>query len=244
MSRRRDLNEGERALWARVTRDISPVRKEPGQPDEVPTRGPICEPARQPGDPDMRRDLENDILTRPAAAAHRPVPVSGTVPVTLAGPLRGGKTPNPSRVPASPAFGAGDPGLDRRLVRKGKGGRAAVDFVLDLHGMTEAVARALFERTIKRAAADGFQCVLVITGKGGPASASAMAQRRRGGEPWRTHDDPYAAPWSDSRPGVLRRRFFDWVDAEAIRPLISRVSQARPRDGGTGAFYVIIKSKA
>ncbi len=112
-----------------------------------------------------------------------------------------------------PAFGAGDPAADRRAAK----GLIPIERTLDLHGLTEAAAHARVTRFIFGAQGDGARLVLVITGKGAG----------RGGE----------------GRGVLRRRFVDWVETAPLRAAIARVSQARPKDGGEGAFYVFLKRK-
>lgn len=119
-----------------------------------------------------------------------------------------------------PAIAAGDPAAVRRARR----GRLPVEARLDLHGLTVAAARVAFGAFLERAARDGKRCVLVITGKGaGAAPASPLERAPR---------------------GVIRRSFLEWIDAPALRPLIARVARAAPHDGGDGAFYVILKSRA
>ena len=127
-----------------------------------------------------------------------------------------------------PAFGAGDPAVDRRVAR----GKLPIDRVLDLHGDTRAAAQIRLQRFITDAYRDECYCVLVITGKGGAASASSMAQRR--------------SPESDFKhatKGVLRAAFLEWVEGPDLRGMISRVSKARPKDGGDGAFYIFLRRK-
>lgn len=59
--------------------------------------------------------------------------------------------------------------------------------------------------------------VLVITGKGKPSPAA--------------------------RGGVLRSRFLDWIEEHPLKSEIARVSPAKQKDGGSGAFYVFLKRK-
>ena len=123
------------------------------------------------------------------------------------------KAPAARRRNPPPAFGAGDPAADRRAAK----GLIPIGRTLDLHGLTEAGAHARVTRFILGAQADGARLVLVITGKGAA----------RGGE----------------GRGVIRRRFVDWVEAAPLRAAIARVAQAKPKDGGEGAFYVFLKRK-
>lgn len=127
----------------------------------------------------------------------------------------------PPPKPPSP-FAAGDPALDRRARR----GRIRPERALDLHGLTQAAARARLEAFLERAAGDGLRCVLVITGKG-----------------WRGSDDgPGRDPFAPrAGRGVLRLRFFQWMEEPALSRFVARAAPAAPRDGGAGAFYVFLK---
>ncbi len=115
--------------------------------------------------------------------------------------------------PASRALGGGDPGADRKAAK----GLIPIDARLDLHGMTEPAAQTRVTRFILGAREDGLRFVLVITGKGS----------RAGGE----------------GRGVIRARFLDWIETAPLRGAIARVAQAKPKDGGSGAFYVFLKRK-
>lgn len=123
------------------------------------------------------------------------------------------KAPAPRRRNPPPALGAGDPAADRRAAK----GLIPIERTLDLHGLTEAGAHARVRRFLLGAQSDGARLVLVITGKGAA----------RGGE----------------GRGVIRRRFVDWVEAAPLRAAIARIAQAKPKDGGEGAFYVFLKRK-
>lgn len=133
--------------------------------------------------------------------------------IPTAQPGEGMKAAAPRRKSPPPALGAGDPAADRRAAK----GLIPIERTLDLHGLTEASAHARVTRFILGAQADGVRLVLIITGKGAA----------RGGE----------------GRGVIRRRFVDWVEAAPLRAAIARVGQAKPKDGGEGAFYVFLKRK-
>ncbi len=101
--------------------------------------------------------------------------------------------------------------LERNQDKKTRRGRVVIDTKIDLHDMTQAVARPALSRAIIRASNRNHKCVLVVTGKG-----------IRG-------------------EGVLRRNFIAWIDAPDIRPLIATYAQAHIRHGGSGAWYVFLK---
>lgn len=133
--------------------------------------------------------------------------------------------------PARSVLGGGDPALDRHAAK----GRIPIERRLDLHGDTQTLAYSRLHRFILDAYADGCRCVLIVTGKGGPASASSMARARL----YNGHDDrDHFSP-----KGILKQRFLEWVDTPDLRLVIARASAARPKDGGAGAFYVFLKKQ-
>jgi DNA-nicking Smr family endonuclease len=105
-------------------------------------------------------------------------------------------------------------GLDRRSADRMKKGEMAIEGRLDLHGMTQDAAHAQLAAFVSRAWEAGKRCVLVITGKGG----------RTG-------------------PGVLRREVPRWLNQAPLRERIIGISQARQKDGGDGALYVLIRRR-
>jgi len=82
--------------------------------------------------------------------------------------------------------------------------------------MTQAQAHRALDAFIGASASARRRCVLVITGKGG------------GG---------------DGTKGVLREQVPRWLNQATLRPLILAFSHARPKDGGEGALYVLMKRK-
>ncbi len=109
--------------------------------------------------------------------------------------------------------------LEKRLKRRLGVGKAQVDDVLDLHGMTQAQAHRALNNFLWRAAEDGARLVLVITGKGAP-------RRRGGGAPER---------------GVLRRNVPHWLRAPELRAVVLSVEEAARPHGGAGALYVRLR---
>ena len=43
--------------------------------------------------------------------------------------------------------------------------------------------------------------------------------------------------------GKIRRETPHWLNQPTLRPLVLAVTEARTRDGGTGAFYVLLKRR-
>ena len=102
--------------------------------------------------------------------------------------------------------------LDRNQDKKTRRGRVVIDVKIDLHDMTQAQAKPALLKAIIRASNRNHKCVLVITGKG-----------IRG-------------------EGVLRRNFIGWIGSPEVRPLIATYAQAHIKHGGSGAWYVFLKS--
>jgi len=120
---------------------------------------------------------------------------------------------NMLRIPASPVPSVKrlplslDVNKDKRVRR----GRVEIDAKIDLHDMTQSMARPALHRAIIRAANRNKYCLLVVTGKG-----------LRG-------------------DGVLRRNFPSWIADPAVRPLIASYAPAHIKHGGGGAWYLFLK---
>ncbi|WP_394693290.1 Smr/MutS family protein [Hyphobacterium sp.] len=114
------------------------------------------------------------------------------------------------------------PPADRSAERRLRRGRVEIDARIDLHGMTQTAARTSLGHFLHAARSRGFRAVLVITGKG-----KAGARNREPGE---------------EAPGVIRRRFPEWLAEPELRHLVSGYASAHRRHGGEGAFYVMIRT--
>ncbi len=140
---------------------------------------------------------------------------SRPMPPTKEPPKKSGKTFIPqssvyapvtpkTRIPSGPPQVTAD-----KRTRRGK---IAIDRRIDLHDMTQDMAREALVSAILTAKARNHRCILVITGKGGL-----------------------------SYKGVLRRMFPMWIAQPDIRPHIASYAQAHQRHGGSGAWYIYIK---
>jgi DNA-nicking Smr family endonuclease len=113
--------------------------------------------------------------------------------------------------------------MDRKRFVQMSRGRIAPEARIDLHGMTLAEAHPRLVGFILRAHASGARLVLVITGKG------------------RDRDDDGPIPM---RRGALRHQLPHWLSTPPLRPLVLQVSEAHPKHGGSGAFYVYLRRNA
>lgn len=128
--------------------------------------------------------------------------------------------PRPLPRLVAPALEAGPgapPNVDRNTALRFKKGDMPIEATLDLHGMTQESAHAALAAFIARARAAGRRCLLVITGKGRRAGS--------GGE----------------SVGVLRANVPRWLNGADLRPHVLAMTHARPRHGGEGALYVLLK---
>ncbi len=103
--------------------------------------------------------------------------------------------------------------MDKRTARRLKRGELPVDGRIDLHNLTLDQAHSALTGFIRGAYGRGARCVVVVTGKG------------KSGE------------------GKIRRETPHWLNQAALRPLVLAVTEARVNDGGSGAFYVLLKRK-
>ena len=107
--------------------------------------------------------------------------------------------------------------IDRRLAEKFTKGKLKIEARLDLHGLSEKDAFTAVRDFIAYGYRLQRRCLLIITGKG---------EKRD--------------PWWESH-GIIKQSFPNWINHPDIRPYILSVAQALPEDGGSGAFYCLLK---
>ncbi len=237
MSRRRPLSSEEKILWRRVTKDVAPI--EGAVSVDKTDISPSVITEKNSGDAGVVRpdrlttsSFSKASKTKTDQKTSKPV-ASRAVDARAKKPL----LPKKATMGAPTAWRAGDPRRDKLAANR----RLPIDRTLDLHGLTQVEAETLLISFVKAAHADGCRCLLIITGKGGPASTSNMMRARAARS--RRDDPPGQGTWIDTRKhGVLRERVRDWVDGPALRHLVSRLSTARPKDGGNGAYYLHLKA--
>lgn len=104
--------------------------------------------------------------------------------------------------------------IDRNTATRFRKGDYPIDATLDLHGYSRDRAHDRLHHFIQKRAVQGDRCLLVITGKG-----------------------------RADTPGVLRAAIPQWLAASELRPYILTFDTARPKDGGEGAYYILLRRR-
>ena len=104
-------------------------------------------------------------------------------------------------------------GIDRKTATRLKRGQIKIDGKLDLHGYNQIDAFNIISRYIADSRQNGKRCLLIITGKGSSSEST----------------------------GILRQMLPIWLNEPEIRENVLALEKAQPRDGGSGAFYILIK---
>jgi DNA-nicking Smr family endonuclease len=105
--------------------------------------------------------------------------------------------------------------------KKVRRGKLDIDARIDLHGMRQIAAHTALGAIIARTRAENGRCILVVTGKGAPVDPG----------------EDFITP----QRGVIRRRLPEWLNGPGIREHVSGFAPANAKDGGSGAFYVLLK---
>lgn len=100
-------------------------------------------------------------------------------------------------------------------LRQIKKNQSRPDATLDLHGYTQEQALQQFQQFIRQSSDRGLRLLRVITGYG----------KITGGQ------------------GVLRSALPKWINYPENRPFILSYQQARPQDGGAGAWLLLLRRK-
>lgn len=167
-----------------------------------------------------KKNLPEDMkLFREVVSDAKPV-VTKTLPPEIPSLAKasGGKPATGTYTPAAPAAPPPAPrnlragdGVDTATLKKFQAGEMMMEAVLDLHGFTAEQASQKLNKFITDTFVRGSRCVLIITGKG-----------EEGG-------------------GVLKREVPRWLESATLVQKILAISEARPKHGGQGALYVLLR---
>lgn len=190
----------------------------------MPLRRGLSKKNRPPGknraplpDPQEHFLWEEEIQdAEPLSAADRVPPKLPPVKKTLVRmePAKNSDDPAFSSHPLPPARRGEYAGIDANTTTRFRRGKMPIEARLDLHGMTSPRAHAALESFVLAEYGAGKRMLLVITGKG------------KGGE-----------------GGILRRALPEWLSTPVLRGYILAYDYATRKDGGEGAYYVLLKRK-
>ena len=97
--------------------------------------------------------------------------------------------------------------------------------LLDLHGKTLDEANSIIENFIKKSYEEKVQKLIIVTGKG-------------------LHSNNEKDPYVSKDLGILKYSIPEFVrNNEDLMKIISNMSEASVKDGGTGAFYIFLKKR-
>ena len=96
---------------------------------------------------------------------------------------------------------------------------------LDLHGKTLDEANSIIENFIKKSFENRVQKLIIVTGKG-------------------LHSKNDKDPYVSKDLGILKYSIPDYLSKNSeLMKMISNISEASIKDGGSGAFYIFLKKK-
>ncbi|GAB5388591.1 MAG: Smr/MutS family protein [Alphaproteobacteria bacterium] len=232
--RRRRVSKGESALFRTAMRDVVPLRRAEDQTSMSDLMGEgktsTATASAPPAPPAQERRV-----TKPAQPQHQHPDLSrldayrpdlAPAEKVMRRQALAGKPakPAPSHAPSSgdhplqPGRHAQIDGLDGRTWGRLKRGRLPIEARIDLHGLSQHEAHAALQGFVLQAQARGDRTVLVITGKGTPRKSS---------------DRP--------RTGAIRSAMPHWLAQSPLNRIVITYTEAQPRDGGSGAFYLRLR---
>ncbi len=128
----------------------------------------------------------------------------------------------PKGAPKKKSTGSGPSGINGATQERLRKGLIEPDAHIDLHVMTQAVARRTLFTWLSNAHRRGHRLVVVVTGKGNPRNDEN-------------------ASWMASPHGVLKQMVPRWLNEPELAALIAHVRPAHVKHGGDGALYVYLR---
>ena len=123
-------------------------------------------------------------------------------------------------VSQAPLMLGGYAGIDRNTAARFRKGELTLDGTVDLHGMSREKAHMRVSEFIHAHYGWGSRCLLAITGKG----------MKKAGE-------------ADVQPGILREMLPQWLAEPGLRGFVLACDVAKPKHGGGGAYYILLRRK-
>ncbi len=107
-------------------------------------------------------------------------------------------------------------GFSPKLMQKLKRGQFPVQDYVDLHGLTKEEAEIKVRDFLIKSQGLGLRCVIVVHGRGLN---------------------------SENHIPVLKERLPLWLSRGPVRKIVLAFATARPYDGGTGAIYILLRTR-
>lgn len=192
---RTDVDEDDQ-VWRHTVQSVEPLKRGKARVHKAMESEPKVQARPQP---------KNSLAKHESAGKPKPQP----------------QPPSPPRRPAAPPPLAD---FDRKAARRIRRGSHEIEARLDLHGMRQDEAHAALRAFVQRCAAGRKRWVLVITGKGKPASADDAGS---------LHD----------RRGILRRNVPRWLEEPDLRVYVVSFTEASIGHGGEGALYIHLRTR-
>lgn len=117
-----------------------------------------------------------------------------------------------------PLMMGGYAGIDRNTAQRFRKGELVLDGTIDLHGMSREKAHHVVSEFIHAHYTRGSRCLLAITGKGLKKNV-------------------------EGEVGILREMLPQWLAEPGLRPLVLAFDVAKPKHGGVGAYYILLRRK-
>lgn len=105
-------------------------------------------------------------------------------------------------------------GIDRKLDKRLKSGNFKIEKVIDFHGLTLDEAFNSLIYNIEKAYENGIRFMLIITGKGKGTKEGCES---------------------------IKSKIEEWMKHPNISSKVIKYTDAQPKDGGSGAIYVLLK---
>ncbi|WP_027178616.1 Smr/MutS family protein [Maridesulfovibrio bastinii] len=105
-------------------------------------------------------------------------------------------------------------GIDSKIFQKLKSGSFSHENYIDLHGLNADQAYDSLHFFIRESYLQSKRCILIVTGKG---------KNSPGGQ------------------SILKREVYEWLAREPFKRIILAFCTAQPKDGGSGAIYVLLR---
>lgn len=110
--------------------------------------------------------------------------------------------------------------IDTRTEQRLKRGQFKIELKIDLHGKSQIQAYDTLQALIPNAFHQGKRCILVITGKGAHKTDMSLLEQTT---------------------GILKQKTPEWLSSTPLNQYVLRYETARPKDGGQGALYVLLR---